>query len=235
VTLDLIPVIIDLASIAVLLFVVFVACSAVRSFRQSKQAVAESASLLSVIVSALTSRVQASESVARDLGMRFEMFHQRTSHLESEQSNFRASYLQVLQYLQEVLTNDKRLIFELEQVKTKLGALEQPRIAARELVTRVQAASLPIGKDNMLAALTPTEREILIILQREGGMSAPELGRRMKKSREHMARLMKRLYLDGYVDKESNHAPFRYKLNVKVGTILSNGASSATAEVREET
>jgi hypothetical protein len=233
--LDLITVVIDLLSIAVLVFVVYVGFRAACGFRQSKQAVAESASLLSVIVTALMSRVEASESLVSDLGVKLETFDERTSHLESEQSNFLTNYLQVLRHLQDALSNDRRLILELEQVKTKLSAIQQPRRVTGNLPNRGQAASLPIPDESVLANLTLTERQTLGILRREGGKSAPELGRRMKKSREHMARLMKKLYLDGYVDKESNHPPFRYKLNDKVGSILGNDAKSVTAEPQEKT
>lgn len=205
-----------------------------RAFRQSKQAVAESASLLSVIVTALTSRVEASQSLVNDLGVKFEAFNQRTSHLETEQLKVRTNYVQVLRHLQEILSNDKRLILELEQLKTKLSTIQQPRMAMRNLPSREEATSVRVAGENVLATLTPTERQTLDILGREGGKSAPELGRRMKKSREHMARLMKKLYLDGYVDKESNHPPFRYKLNDKVGSILGNNEKSVTAEPPEK-
>lgn len=213
---------------------VFVGFRAVRAFRQSKQAVAESASLLSVIVTALTSRVEASQSLVSDLGAKLETFDQRTSHLESEQSNVRNNYLQLLRHLQELLSNDKRLVLELEQMKTKLTTIQQPRMVMRNLPSRNQATSLPVPAENVLATLTPTERQTLDILRREGGKSAPELGRRTKKSREHMARLMKKLYLDGFVDKESNHPPFRYKLNDKIGSILGNDEKSITAEPPEK-
>jgi DNA-binding MarR family transcriptional regulator len=47
----------------------------------------------------------------------------------------------------------------------------------------------------------------------EGAKTAPEIGKHLKKSREHTSRLMKKLYIEGYVDRESNRSPFRYKLN----------------------
>jgi DNA-binding MarR family transcriptional regulator len=93
---------------------------------------------------------------------------------------------------------------------------------------------LPVPGGDALAALTPTERHTLEILGREGPKAAPELGRRMRKSREHMARLMKKLYLDGYVDRESNHAPFRYKLNERIGSVLQPSEKTVTAEASEK-
>ena len=231
---DFITIVFDLVSIALFVIVVFLGFGTVRAFRQSRQAVTESASLLSVIVTALTSRVEASQSLVSDLGVKFEEFDQRTSQLESEQSNIRTNYLQVLRHLQEALSYDKRLIMELEQLKTKLTTIQQPRIVVRNLPSRDQA-NPPVLAENVLAALTATERQTLDMLRREGGKSAPELGRRMKKSREHMARLMKKLYLDGYVDKESNRPPFRYKLNDKVGSILGNSEKQVTAEAPGKT
>jgi chromosome segregation ATPase len=226
--LDLIALAIDLLSIGVLVIAVFVGFRTVRAFRQSKQAVTESASILGIIVSSLTSRVEASESLVTDLRDNLRVVAGRSNHLESQQSDIRADYLQVLGYLQEILSNDRKLITELEHVKTELTSIQQAPIPTRSL-TRSEARPLPVPAESVVAALTPTEHQVLEILRREGPKAAPELGRRIRKSREHMARLMKKLYLDGYVDRESNRAPFRYKLNEKVGSILEHGEPSVTA------
>jgi hypothetical protein len=45
---------------------------------------------------------------------------------------------------------------------------------------------------------------------------------------------MKKLYLEGYVDRESNHAPYRYKLNEKIGSILKPSSSVVSAEPSEK-
>lgn len=231
---DLITTVIDLLSVGVLVLVVFVAFRAVRAFTQSKQAVTESASLLSVIVNALTSRIESSESVVTELQASFDAISHRTAELEGEQGNLRTSYVQVLHYFQEILFNDKKLIFELEQLKTRLTSTQQKQTGTQNLPTQGQRTALPMLSGDALAALTPTERHTLEILSREGSKAAPELGRRMRKSREHMARLMKKLYLEGYVDRESNHAPFRYKLNEKIGSLLEPAEKAVTAEASEK-
>jgi hypothetical protein len=232
--LDLIAAVIDLLSVALLVFVIFVGYRAVRAFRQSKQAVTESGSILSVIVSALTSRIETSESLVTDLRTSFDGISQRGAELEGQQSNLRSSYLQVLGYLQEVLSNDKRLIWELDQLKTRLTSIQEKQTAIHDAPRQVQRTQLPMPRGDVLSALTPTERHTLEILAREGPKAAPELGRRMRKSREHMARLMKKLYLEGYVDRESNHAPFRYKLNEKIGSVLQPGEKAVTAEASQK-
>jgi hypothetical protein len=232
--LDPVTTVLDILSVAVLAFIVVVGYRAVRAFKQSKQAVTESASILGVVVSALSSRVQASESLVADLRRGFDTITHRSAELEGEQSDLRGNYLHVLGYLQEILSNDKRLILELEQLKTNLTPLQQKQTPVEDTPRHRQGPALPIGTVNILASLTPTERHTLEIIAREGPKAAPELGRRIRKSREHMARLMKKLYLDGYVDRESNRAPFRYKLNEKIASLLGSGEQSATVEASEK-
>ena len=235
---DLVTPLIDLLSVAVLVFLVLVGSKAVRAFKQSKQAVIESASLLEIIVNALTTRVSSSESVVSDLQHDFERINDKNTELEHEQSKLRGSYRQVLEHLQETLSNDKRLLLELEQLKVRLGTIQERQPLTENVekpaATPTPTNRLPASPRNALAALTPTERHTLEILSREGPKAAPELGRRMRKSREHMARLMKKLYLEGYVDRESNHAPFRYKLSEKIATLLDRDKGSVTEEALEK-
>lgn len=233
--LDIVTGALDLVSIAILVFVVFVGYRTVRAFKQSKQAVRESASILGVIVSALTSRIETSESVAEDLQSNFARVSQQTMELEDHQNSLRMSYGQVLRYVQEIMSNDRKLILELEQLKTHLTTIQEKETSSQGVQRHPPRTELPQFTGDALATLTPTERRTLEILAREGPKAAPDLGHRMRKSREHMARLMKKLYLDGYVDRESNHAPFRYKLNSKIGSVLQATLNPLTAEASEKT
>jgi len=231
--LDPISVTVDVISILVLIFAALIGWKAIHGFKQSRQAVMESASLLGVIVNALTSRIESSESLVNSLRLDFETITKRSTELESKQSNIHGSYLQVLRYLQDALSNDKRLVLELEQLKTRLTWIEQ-KPAARPNVQTQARSDQPTSSGDVTTALTPTELQTVEILHREGAKAAPELGKRMRKSREHMARLMKKLYLEGYIDRESNHPPFRYKLNDRVRHAIENKRSSITAEASEK-
>ena len=57
---------------------------------------------------------------------------------------------------------------------------------------------------------TPTELQVLTLLADEGPKSAPEIGRFVGRSREHTARLMKKLFDEGYVRRDQTRIPFRY-------------------------
>jgi len=220
--------------ISVLCFLVVgvVGLKAVRAFRQSRQAVTESASLLSVIVDALTSRLQRSESTLAMLRSEMATEIRRGDILEGNQKAIRASHEQLVHQLQEMMSNDKKLIVELEHLKSTMGAVPESRQAVEGLPKPENVATV-ISERDVLAALTPTERRTLEILMVEGAKGAPELGKRLKKSREHASRLMKKLYMEGYVSRESNRAPFRYRLNDVVRSALENVPTSIVEEETE--
>ncbi len=57
---------------------------------------------------------------------------------------------------------------------------------------------------------TPTELQVLTLLVSQGPKSAPEIGKSVGRSREHTARLMKKLFDEGYVRRDQTRIPFRY-------------------------
>jgi predicted transcriptional regulator len=63
---------------------------------------------------------------------------------------------------------------------------------------------------SLISITTPTELQVLTLLADEGPKSAPEIGRFVGRSREHTARLMKKLFDEGYVRRDQTRIPFRY-------------------------
>lgn len=232
IALDLVATSIDAISLISLLVVGIVGVKTVRRFEQSKQAVTESASLITVIVEALAARIQRTEAVLTALRSDMAMASRRCDAVETQQAALRASNQQMLGQLQDILSNDRRLIAELEQLKSNLGSMPQQRTQPIEGLPKRENFSAVMSEGDVLASLTRTERRTLEILRVEGAKGAPELGKRLEKSREHTSRLMKKLYMEGYVSRETNHAPFRYKLNDVVGSALESADRMVTAEQR---
>ena len=223
---------VDLISVLCLALVGFFGRRTTRAFQQSKQAIVESASLVSVIVDSLSSRIQRSESVMIQLRSDMEATMQRSDALAGEQVNLRASHQETLNHLQEILASDKKLILEFEQIKSKLNSIHQ-RSATTDALPKRENLAAVVSDGDFLASLTPTERLTLEILRDEGAKAAPEIGKRLNKSREHTSRLMKKLYLEGYVDRETNRAPFRYKLNEALRSTLENSNDPVRAKPTE--
>ena len=69
----------------------------------------------------------------------------------------------------------------------------------------------PTGEIGSLQSITtPTELQVLTFLANEGPKSAPEIGTVIGRSREHTARLMKKLFEEGYIRRDQTRIPFRY-------------------------
>jgi DNA-binding CsgD family transcriptional regulator len=88
-------------------------------------------------------------------------------------------------------------------------------------------AAIPIRRDKALAQLTETELSVLEILASEGLKTAPQIKDRVKLSREHTARLMKKLYEGGYLERDTNKIPFSYNVKREMGAILKKNENNA--------
>jgi DNA-binding MarR family transcriptional regulator len=76
-----------------------------------------------------------------------------------------------------------------------------------------------------MAALTETEITVLEMLATEGSKTAPEIKDRVRLSREHTARLMKKLYEEGYLERETGKIPFRYSVKKEMEKFLKKAES----------
>jgi DNA-binding MarR family transcriptional regulator len=79
---------------------------------------------------------------------------------------------------------------------------------------------MPIKREKAMAHLTETEISVLEMLASEGAKTAPEIKERVNLSREHTARLMKKLYEEGYLERETNKIPFKYSVKKEMEKLL---------------
>ncbi|MCW4053611.1 MAG: MarR family transcriptional regulator [Candidatus Bathyarchaeota archaeon] len=109
----------------------------------------------------------------------------------------------------------KTKIIELEENMQKLA--EEPEIKIEPVI--------PIRRDRAMSALTDTEVIVLEVLSVEGSKTAPEIRDRVGLSREHTARLMKKLYEKGYLERETGKIPFRYSIKEEMKKFLNKAES----------
>jgi hypothetical protein len=79
---------------------------------------------------------------------------------------------------------------------------------------------IQLRRDKAIGQLTDTEIGVLEMLSKEGAKTAPEIKNTVKLSREHTARLMKKLYESGYVERETGKIPFRYSVKKEMERLL---------------
>jgi uncharacterized protein YoxC len=115
-----------------------------------------------------------------------------------------------------------------ELAVTRITSLEEQ---AKRLLTAPEAsleAAIPIKRDKAMAQLTETEISVLEMLTTEGPKTAPEIKERVKLSREHTARLMKNLYEEGYLERETSKIPFKYSVKKEMEKLLKKTENQAT-------
>ncbi|MCW3995677.1 MAG: MarR family transcriptional regulator [Candidatus Bathyarchaeota archaeon] len=156
-------------------------------------------------------------SIEEQLGVLRE--HAAQTTLQTTQDNIKSS--SVLEGLELKI---KDVEFNQDSLRTKILSIEEQiqRIQASPTEVKVETPVplMPIKRDKALAALTDTEIAVLEMLAREGAKTAPEIKERVHLSREHTARLMKKLYEEGYVEREAGKIPFRYNIKKEMEKLM---------------
>jgi hypothetical protein len=106
-----------------------------------------------------------------------------------------------------------------ETLRVKIAGVEE-QIQKFNVTPEINEPVIPIKRDKAMAALTDTEIAVLEMLSSEGPKTAPEIKTRVKLSREHTARLMKKLYEEGYLEREVGKIPFRYSIKKEMEKLL---------------
>jgi len=119
--------------------------------------------------------------------------------------------------LTKVQEKTAKKIEELGKIERKISAMPEAKIEA----------VIPIRREKALAFLTETELRVLEIIAEEGEKTAPEIRDRIKLTREHTARLMKKLYEEGYLERDSEKIPYAYRIKEEMRKILGKTEAKA--------
>lgn len=92
----------------------------------------------------------------------------------------------------------------------------QPRIVHQVPVT----APIPVEGDNILQQITSTELDVLKMIVDLGEGTVPEIKGVIGKTREHTARLLKKLYEKGYIDRNTSSMPYRYSIRKEIRELI---------------
>jgi len=140
--------------------------------------------------------------------------------LESSINNLTESNTHVLAQLTEIDMKTRSVEAAQETLKTKITALDEQMQKLTVIPEGRNEPVIPIRRDKAIAALTDTELAVLEMLSTEGPKTAPEIKERVQLSREHTARLMKKLYEEGYLERETGKIPFKYSVKEEMGKLL---------------
>jgi len=114
-----------------------------------------------------------------------------------------------------------------DKVMKKLVEIEKIKQEAYVPEAKIEAA-IPIKREKALEPLTETELMVLETIGKEGEKTAPEIRETIGLTREHTARLMKKLYKDGYMERDTYKMPYVYRLKEEMQKILKKREASAS-------
>ncbi len=106
----------------------------------------------------------------------------------------------------------------IQDMRTDLTKLAtQPRLAP--VATRVDAP-IPVQGEDIFQQLTETEMEVLEMIVDLGEGTVPEIREKINRTREHTARLLKKLYDRGFIDRNTSGMPYRYSIRKEIRDII---------------
>lgn len=133
------------------------------------------------------------------------------SNIDTKVRNIEAS--------QETLKN-KIIALEAHLEEQAQKMLSMPEVKSDPALVQMSIPVMPIKRDKAMASLTETEVAVLEFLSAEGPKTAPEIKEKVGLSREHTARLMKKLYEEGYLERETGKLPFTYSVKKEMEKLL---------------
>jgi chromosome segregation ATPase len=140
--------------------------------------------------------------------------------LEDQVKGIAENNLTISARLTDVDANMRDVEVSQETLKGKITALDE-QLQKFSVIPEVRSEPvIPIKRDKAMAALTDTELSVLEMLSTEGPKTAPEIKERVQLSREHTARLMKKLYEKGYLERETGKIPFKYSVKEEMVKFL---------------
>jgi len=140
--------------------------------------------------------------------------------LESDITVFSETEPKLSAQIKEVDKRVEELVTAQRKIEQQVAEVEKIRRKATAQTEAKIEAAIPIKREKALAPLTQTELSVLEFLASEGKKTAPDIKSRINLTREHTARLMKKLYEDGYLERETGNIPYAYSLKEEMRKIL---------------
>lgn len=181
----------------------------VTSFNRQIRSQEERFAVVTRRVMSLVSKSDKAESKSATQEEKIEQISAKITELSTQKQQLPEQLTDVIQKITEVSNAQKELQQKIANLENKLTS---PELSIE--------SAIPIKQDKALASLTQTELSVLEILANESDKTAPEIKARVNLTREHTARLMKKLYEEGYLERTTGKIPFAYRIKEEMRKIL---------------
>jgi DNA-binding MarR family transcriptional regulator len=119
----------------------------------------------------------------------------------------------------------KDLAKRVEEADKEITTLkeEMMNLAKRPVTAPIQTmieAPIPLKQEAVLDNITETELEVLILIEELEEGSGTQIRSKINKTREHTARLLKKLYENGFIDRNTSSMPYRYSIRKEIRELI---------------
>ena len=193
----------------------------VLSFNRQLKREAEKLELVAYKVEAVSSKSDRAIKRAEEVGKKLRSFEPKIGVGLKDGEKMLARLDEIDKKVRDVVASQEALTAKISDIEKRARQFSMIPEAEIEAV-------IPIKREKALAPLTETELSVLETLTMEGPKTAPEIKDKIKLSREHTARLMKKLYEEGYLERDTSKIPFKYRVKKEMEKLLRK-AESETA------
>jgi len=188
------------------------------SFNRELRQEAERVEVIAYKLEAVSAKSESISDKIRSFGKKLDFLESKVKSMWENKEGLLLKVDLVEKELRDIAESQKRL-------ETKISKVEERAESFTTVHDGKVEAVIPIKREKAIAPLTETELTVLEMLSLEGPKTAPEIKERIKLSREHTARLMKKLYEEGYLERETSKIPFKYRLKKEMEKILRKAES----------
>ncbi|MCX6655242.1 MAG: MarR family transcriptional regulator [Candidatus Bathyarchaeota archaeon] len=124
--------------------------------------------------------------------------------------------LEAVKSLQNRVDSTESEVESIRKEMQKLALAPKQRVVVRQDVM----GPIPVQQGNILSQITETELTALKKIAELGEGTVPEIKNHIGTTREHTARMLKKLYESGFVDRSTNAMPYRYSIRKEIRDII---------------
>lgn len=185
----------------------------------------EAKDIVSRLVLSFRRRQDDQDKKITDLKSETESIHSAIERLTEQNRMADGKISSLIANMKSAFTINKKLITHVTTMREDIIDLSKKQQIMQEQFTtlneryqRVPETLNTVVEDehSLVTKLTETEEQIIQFLLTDGPKTAPAVEEKIAKTREHTARLMKKLWQEGYIERETHRIPFVYRANEKL-------------------
>jgi len=222
-----------LGTVLLLLFAMGLAILYYQRMKKVTQEYAEAKNVVGDIVVSFNKQLQRQEKQFGKVSYKVEALSKKIEDMAVKAEGLETRIIAVASKVSEVSDAEKKLNKDVENLREKFSAVVKAQEEIKKHVSEIPEAkieaAIPIKRERALASLTETELRVLEIIAEDGEKTAPEIRDLIKLTREHTARLVKKLYEEGYLERNTEKTPYAYRVKEEMLKILKKTATETKA------